>query len=52
MMGFINLDDKNYMPVNGFTTVDLGCERGNNVYNLVQKTKTPAAGTFMGLFND
>ena len=41
MMGFINLDDKNYMPVNGFTTVDLGCERGNNVYNLVQKTKTP-----------
>ncbi len=29
-MGFINLDDKNYMPVYGFTTVDLGCERGNN----------------------
>lgn len=24
MMGFINLDDKNYMPINGFTTVDLG----------------------------
>ncbi len=23
MMGFINLDDKNYMPINGFTTVDL-----------------------------
>lgn len=52
MMGFINLDDKNYMPVNGFTTVDLGCERGNNVYNLVQKTKTPVAGTYMELFND
>lgn len=33
MMGFINLDDKNYMPINGFTTVDLGCERGNNAYN-------------------
>ena len=26
MMGFINLDDKSYMPINGFTTVDLGCE--------------------------
>ena len=25
MMGFINLDDKNYMPINGFTTVDIGC---------------------------
>lgn len=23
MMGFINLDEKNYMPINGFTTVDL-----------------------------
>ena len=28
MMGFINVDDKNYMPLSGFTTVDLGCERG------------------------
>ncbi len=39
MMGFINVDDKNYMPVAGFTTVDLGCERGNNAYNMVQKTE-------------
>ena len=23
-----NVDDKNYMPLSGFTTVDLGCERG------------------------
>ena len=23
MMGFMNVDDKSYMPVNGFTTVDL-----------------------------
>lgn len=41
MMGFINVDDKSYMPVNGFTTVDLGCERGNNAYNFVQKTDAP-----------
>jgi len=32
MMGFMTLDDKSYMPLNGFTTVDLGCERGNNAY--------------------
>lgn len=29
MMGFINLDNKNYAPISGFTTVELGCERGN-----------------------
>ena len=38
MMGFMNVDDKSYMPLNGFTTVDLGCERGNNAYYMVQKT--------------
>ena len=27
------------MPINGFTTVDLGCERGNNAYYPVQKTE-------------
>lgn len=50
MMGFINLDDKNYMPINGFTTVDLGCERGNNAYNMVQKTGTPFATAYIDLF--
>lgn len=50
MMGFINLDDKNYMPVNGFTTVDLGCERGNNAYNMVQKTETPFSTAYIELF--
>ncbi len=50
MMGFINLDNKNYMPVNGFTTVDLGCERGNNAYNMVQKTETPFSEAYIELF--
>ena len=40
MMGFLNVDDETYMPLNGFTTVDLGCERGNNTYYLVQKTSS------------
>ncbi len=39
MNGFITVeseDDKAvYLPVNGFTTVDIGCERGNNSYNIV-----------------
>ncbi len=51
MMGFINVDDKNYMPVQGFTTVDLGCERGNNAYNMVQKTETPFSTAYIDLFN-
>ena len=51
MMGFINLDDKNYMPVTGFTTVDLGCERGNNAYNMVQKTTTPFSNSYIELFD-
>lgn len=50
MMGFINLDDKNYMPINGFTTIDLGCERGNNAYNMVQKTDSPFSKAYIDLF--
>ena len=41
MGGFINViaadSALTYMPVNGFTTVDLGCDRGNNSYNMVNK---------------
>lgn len=52
MMGFINVDDKNYMPVNGFTTVDLGCERGNNAYSMIQKTGSPFSESYIKLFDD
>ena len=38
MMGFMNVDETTYAPLNGFTTVDLGCSRGDNAYYLVQKT--------------
>ena len=52
MMGFINLDDKNYMPINGFTTIDLGYEKGNNAYNMVQKTEVPFSTVYLELFNN
>ncbi len=51
MMGFINLDDKNYMPISGFTTVDLGCERGNNAYNMIQKTEMPFSKAYIDIFD-
>ena len=52
MMGFINLDNKNYMPINGFTTTDLGYEKGNNAYNMVQKTEAPFSTAYLELFNN
>lgn len=51
MMGFINVNDKNYMPINGFTTVDLGCERGNYAYSMIQKTDSPYSKAYIELFD-
>lgn len=39
MTGFMTVDESYYMPINGFTTADLGCERGDNAYYTVQKTE-------------
>lgn len=50
MTGFINLDDKNYMPIDGFTTVDLGCERGNKAYSYVNKVESPLSELYLQLF--
>lgn len=50
MMGFMNVDQKSYMPLNGFTTVDLGCERGNNAYYMIQKTSSPMSNSYLQLF--
>lgn len=52
MMGFMNVDSKSYMPLSGFTTVDLGCERGNNAYNMVQKTDMPMSQAYLALFEE
>ena len=51
MMGFINLDDISYSPINGFTTVDLGCEKGNTAYTMIQKAGTPFSKAYIDLFN-
>lgn len=55
MGGFINVesDDKLcYMPINGFTTVDIGCEKGNNIYNMVSKFETPMSNAYFSLFDE
>ncbi|MEG2137777.1 MAG: helicase-related protein [Oscillospiraceae bacterium] len=40
-----------YMPMNSFTTVDLGCARGNNISNMVSRMESPSSVAFMELFN-
>ena len=53
MMGFMTVDESTYMPLNGFTTVDLGCERGNNAYYPVQRTEGYENGQyFLRLFEE
>ena len=54
MTGFVNVISSNsattYMPINGFTTVDIGCERGNNTYNMINRFESPFADTYINLF--
>jgi SNF2 family DNA or RNA helicase len=55
MGGFLNVinssDKITYMPLNGFTTVDIGCERGNNSYNMVTRFEAPQSDEFVRLFD-
>ncbi|WP_460197439.1 helicase-related protein [Segatella asaccharophila] len=51
MMGFINVDEKTYTPVSGFTTVDLGSQKGNNAYTMIQKLDSPFSQAYINLFN-
>lgn len=54
MGGFMTVDSSAeqmaYMPMNGFTTVDIGCERGNNSYNMVNRLEAPFATQYIQLF--
>ena len=51
MNGVINLDNVSYYPIEGFTTVELGCEKGNNAYTMINKFEAPTSKEFIDLFN-
>ena len=55
MSGFLNIQTNDqqltYLPINGFTTVDIGCERGNNIYNMVNKFEAPYSIDYIRLFD-
>jgi SNF2 family DNA or RNA helicase len=51
MMGFVTLDETSYAPISGFTTVELGCERGNTAYTMIQKMEAPFSQAYIETFN-
>lgn len=55
MAGFMNVitnsDKYTYTPFNQFTTVDLGCERGNYAYNFTQRLSYPMSKSYIDLFD-
>lgn len=55
MTGFITVDAKDsqtvYAPMSGFTTVDIGCKRGNNAYNIVNCMEAPFSQEYMRVFD-
>ncbi len=56
MFGFINIQNQNqqmtYTPIDGFTTVDIGCEKGNNAYTMINKIEAPYSCEYFKLFDE
>jgi SNF2 family DNA or RNA helicase len=40
-----------YLPFNDFTTTELGCERGDSIYTMVNVFPSPMAETYLQIFN-
>ena len=56
MPGFLNVKQQDelytYMPFNEFTTTELGCERGNNIFQLIQRMPSPTSDAYLRYFNE
>lgn len=56
MSGFVTVENKQnqfaYAQINGFTTVDIGCEKGNNSYNIVNRIVAPASLAYIQVFEE
>lgn len=55
MGGFLHVADNSqhvYLPFNEFTTTELGCERGNSVYQMVNVLPSPTAEAYLKIFNE
>ena len=56
MGGFMTVSNRDeqvaYTPLNEFTVVDIGCDRGNNRYNMVNRLEASVSATYMQLFEN
>ena len=55
MGGFLSVNGEAshaYVPFNEFTTTELGCERGNSVYSMVNVMPSPFAEEYLRIFNE
>lgn len=56
MSGFMTVSNKSsepivYTPMTGFTTIELGCERGNAMYSMINKLEAPYSKQYLELFD-
>ena len=56
IQGFITVDDEAFYPIHGFSTVELGSEKGKDAYTFITKLiaheSTKLLNIFKGLWND
>lgn len=53
--GFIHINNEGgcaYVPLNGFTTSDIGCDKGNNLCNPVNRLVAPISQNYLQLFDE
>lgn len=54
MAGYLAVDGREqlvYLPMNGFTTVDIGCGRGDHIFNMVNQLDAPMSTQYIRLFD-
>lgn len=54
MAGYLTVDGREqlvYLPMNGFTTVDIGCGRGDHIFNMVNQLDAPMSTQYIRLFD-
>lgn len=54
MPGFLAINEPvgtAYAPINGFTRVDLGCERGGDLFSMINRIDAPESKAYLELFD-
>ena len=54
MLGFLTVDGdapSAYAPISGFTRAELGCERGGNMFSMINKIEAPESKAYLTLFD-